>query len=547
MRLRTCLIALLATYCAAQAPPTRDIQIIRVPRRHAFVVGNSAYPNSPLKNPINDAADLAASLRRLGFQVTAKSDLTQRAFEQSLNEFTRQVSSGDLALVYFAGHGLQVENENYLVPIDFAAENEADVPFIAFPASRLRSRLEATGAAVRVIVLDACRNNPFKFKRSGGAGLAAMTQAAEGTIIAFAAGDNQTADDNKAERNGLYTKFLLATLEEPGLHLKDIFERTRAQVWQASGRKQFPALYDMVVGRLILKEGPATAASTPVPPAPTAPSASTINEEDVFWRQCESAKGVFCEAYLKRFPDGRFAELARLILNPAPPPTTARPPINPPAATNPPSSGTYQAGQTRTGADGLPYVWIPPGSFRMGCSEGDTECSDTEKSARQVTIDRGFWMGQTEVTQEAYERRTGKNPSAFKGPNLPVETVSWQDANAYCRGLGLKLPTAEQWEYAARAGSTASRYGDLDRIAWFSSNSGKKTHRVATKEANAWSLYDMLGNVWEWTATKYSATEYEVRGGSWDVNGSGVLRASFRGIFEPVFQFDYLGFRCVGE
>ena len=523
---RICFLALLATYCAAQAPPSRDIQIIRVPRRHALVVGNSAYPNSPLKNPTNDAADLAASLRRLGFQVTAKSDLTQRAFEQSLNEFTRQVSSGDLALIYFAGHGLQVENENYLVPIDFAAENEADVPFIAFPASRLRSRLEATGAAVRVIVLDACRNNPFKFKRSGGsAGLAAMTQAAEGTIIAFAAGDNQTADDNKAERNGLYTKFLLQSIELPGLHLKEIFDLTRAQVYQASRRKQLPALYDMVVGRLILKED----------------TASSSNDEDTYWRQCESAKGAFCEAYLKRYPKGRFATLAMLISKPAiSPPTEPR--VKPPVVPSKPP-------QTRVGADGMTYVWISPGRFEMGCSPDDNECdTDEGDPPRPITIDRGFWIGQTEVTQEAFERRMGKenNRSFFKGLNLPVEKVSWQDAKDYCERLGLKLPTAEQWEYAARGGSPARRYGELNRIAWYKDNSDGETHTVATMDPNAWGLYDMLGNVWEWTAAKCDAKEYELRGGSWHVNAR-LLRASFRSRFVPEIRYYDVGFRCVGE
>jgi formylglycine-generating enzyme required for sulfatase activity len=104
-----------------------------------------------------------------------------------------------------------------------------------------------------------------------------------------------------------------------------------------------------------------------------------------------------------------------------------------------------------------------------------------------------FWMGQTEVTQEAYHKGTGKpNPSMSKGANLPVENVSWNDAENYCRASGGRLPTEAEWEYAARAGTTRSLSGDIDNIAWYDKNSGDKTHEVAQKAKNAWGLYDML-------------------------------------------------------
>lgn len=153
--------------------------------------------------------------------------------------------------------------------------------------------------------------------------------------------------------------------------------------------------------------------------------------------------------------------------------------------------------------DGLRYVWTPPGTFTMGCSPGDSERHDDEKPAHRVTITKGFWLGQTEVTQAAYQRVVGTDPSDFKGANLPVEQVSWDQAQAYCQAIGGRLPTEAEWEYAARAGSVQSRYGDIDRIAWYYGNSGGHTHEVAQKEANAWGLYDMLGNVWEWTADGY--------------------------------------------
>jgi formylglycine-generating enzyme required for sulfatase activity len=211
--------------------------------------------------------------------------------------------------------------------------------------------------------------------------------------------------------------------------------------------------------------------------------------------------------------------------------------------------------------DGLRYVWISRGTFTMGCSTGDSECGTDEKPAHEVTITKGFWLGQTEVTQAAYERIVGAHSSHFKGANLPVEQVSWSAAQAYCQAVGGRLPTEAEWEYAARAGSGQSRYGDIDRVAWHSGNSGSRTHEVARKEASAWGLYDMLGNVWEWTADWYgsyapgsavdptgpASGQYRaLRGGSWG-GDPWVARVSVRDGVEPGSPGSDVGLRCVGE
>jgi formylglycine-generating enzyme required for sulfatase activity len=114
-----------------------------------------------------------------------------------------------------------------------------------------------------------------------------------------------------------------------------------------------------------------------------------------------------------------------------------------------------------------------------------------------VTISKGFYLSEAEVTQVAYQRVTGNNPSKFEGLELPVEQVTWDEANGYCRQIGGRLPTAAEWEYAGRAGSTAARYGDIDRVAWYMGNIASKAHPVKQKEPNALGLYDMLGNVWD--------------------------------------------------
>ena len=249
--------------------------------------------------------------------------------------------------------------------------------------------------------------------------------------------------------------------------------------------------------------------------------------------------------------------------------------------------------------DGLSYVYIPPGQFHMGCSEGDSDCLESERPPHKVRIPRGFWMGQIEVTVEAYKRyirSTGKLMPAepkFLDKNMnpgwnidgePMSIVSWRESQGYCEWAGLRLPTESQWEYAARAGSNAARYGVLEDIAWYGDNSGSerldtrtilkadganyakrliengnRPHPPGQKQANAFKLSDMLGNVWEWTADWYSDTSYKkpsqapsgreqrvLRGGSWD-RRPGLARASTRYGSPPSERNLNVGFRCSGE
>ncbi len=231
-------------------------------------------------------------------------------------------------------------------------------------------------------------------------------------------------------------------------------------------------------------------------------------------------------------------------------------------ASSPSSTSAHSVNITKVNEwDGLTYVWIPPGIFQMGCSSGDGECVGTDRSV-EVTITNGFWLGQTEVTQQAYERVVGTNPSYYKGVNLPVDTISWLDAQSYCQEIGMRLPTEAEWEYAVRGGNSGSRYGVLDQIAWYQGNSGEGPHEVGQKQPNAWGLYDMLGNVWEWVADWFgdkslaktrtnpkgpaTGTFRTLRGGAWDFDASRA-RASYRVGDRPESRYRNFGVRCAGN
>jgi len=167
-----------------------------------------------------------------------------------------------------------------------------------------------------------------------------------------------------------------------------------------------------------------------------------------------------------------------------------------------PYTGSGWAKEVIHETSGVELVYVPGGEFTMGSPEGEKGRDDDEGPQRSVTI-RGFYLGKVEVTQEQYERAMGKNPSALKGSQRPVERVPWHDARGYCERVGMRLPSEAEWEYACRAGTqTRYCYGDdenrLGEYAWYLENSGRETHVVGQKRPNAWGLYDMHGNVLEW-------------------------------------------------
>ncbi len=216
-------------------------------------------------------------------------------------------------------------------------------------------------------------------------------------------------------------------------------------------------------------------------------------------------------------------------------------------------------------ADGETYVKIPAGTFTMGCSPGDSECSDDEKPAHPVRIDHGFWMGRTEVTVGAYRAYASKHglPSPPGDAALPVTRVAWAGARQYCAAIGGRLPFEAEWEYAARGGVSQAYYGVLDEIAWYAGNSDGTAHPVGKKAPNAFGLYDLLGNVEELVMDRYYKKYYldspaigpqvdlplapnataTARGGYWGSEPASV-RLSARSERETDDPSPITGFRC---
>jgi hypothetical protein len=219
-------------------------------KRVALVVGNAAYVNQfldPLPNPTNDAADVAAELKQLGFDVILATNGDKRAMEMALQQFAREASGADAALFYYAGHALQYQGQNYLLPVDADVQDEVSLAFQTVPLSTVRLALDRTDG-VKVLVLDACRNNPLadrlqsassRSRSIGGTRGLARIDKTQGMVIAFSASAGQVAADGK-ERNSPFTAAFLNRLREPGLEIGVMFKRIAADVFAATGGRQRP-------------------------------------------------------------------------------------------------------------------------------------------------------------------------------------------------------------------------------------------------------------------------------------------------------------------
>lgn len=584
-------------------------------RRLALVVGNDTYAGAALTNARNDARAVAAALRGLDFSVTLLEDATQAAMGQAIASLGERVTADDVVLFYFAGHGVEVEGRNYLIPIDYRGTSATGVRFGAWAASDIQETLAK--ARVSMLVLDACRNNPYKGTRDTGGGLARMD--ASGSLVAFATAAGQTASDNAGAANGLFTQELLRALREPDLNARDVFYRVRDRVYEASNRRQRPAVYDDLLGEFVFRA--AAGGSSTAAPVPGATADDLARREEfALWDAINDSRSVAAfEDYLRQYPSGRFRVIAEEKLREL---RAARAPA--PAPSVPPRPATSAPAVSGDSGE-LNWIAIPGNvgtspwraAFDMGCVPNDAECEDDEKPARRVTLTRPFALGATEVTVRQFRSfisATGHRTTAeqegssfafdgsrwvqstgvsWRSPGMPqddrhpVVHVSWQDATAFCGWAGGRLPTDAEWEYAARGGAAGMKYVwgarspgvGASKAANVADESARRqysgwpistgyddgyvfTAPAGTFAPNAYGLYDMAGNVWEWVSDWYpdnlrnaatqdpagatSGTWRKLRGGSW-ANLPRSARLSGRGGTAASDRNDYVGFRCARD
>jgi len=283
-------------------------------QRIALIIGNSAYKEAPLRNPVNDATDMAQALRAIGFAVTLRTNATHREMEQAIQQFGLDIRRGGVGLFYFAGHGIQSRGTNYLVPVGANLMSEADLKFQSVDTGWVLAQMEEARNRVNIVVLDACRNNPYSRSfRSAARGLAQM-DAAKGSFLAFATAPGDVAQDG-AGRNGTYTKHLLASLRQPESDIFQVFSRVTQAVAKETREKQIPWFNSSLTGRFQFRlDGEAVQAAPDVPIAPVTESTAV---ELAFWDSIRtSTSRADFEEYLRQYPDGRFAGLARNRLHP---------------------------------------------------------------------------------------------------------------------------------------------------------------------------------------------------------------------------------------
>ena len=591
--------------------------------QYALVIGNTNYEYKRLVNPVNDARSMAELLRARGFEVDAHYDLNSTRLQEAVRAFGQRLrGNGAVGLVYFSGHGTEIDGENYLMPVDNQRiADQLDVRQYAVSLSYVLARLREADVPLKLVILDACRDDPFPDSgKSVGRGLGAFSSP-NGTLIAYAAAPGKKASDNPNAANGLYTQHLLAALQQPGRRIEDVFIDVKRSVSAASNGDQEPWYNASLDSKYCLGgcESAPTPPPTPVPgpvpvpsmkhveltvrPTPADARVRIMNIASVYQEGITlvpddeyhievSAPGYKTYSGRHRFDIGP-QELSivlreQRIL----------------------SHRQVIQDHLENGHLGPEMVFLSGGSFLMGSSEAD-EWQRGDEYQHLVAVN-DVLIARTEVTVGEFRRfvqtsgyltdaernaggangcfgrdtpdsqwgwregRTWLDPGIDQGNTSPVVCVSWNDAQAYVTWLSsqtgedYRLPTEAEWEYAARAGTTSSRYWGNDdgrgsrdcgfangadfsalRVfrqydddsLWLVSECDDRnawTAPVSSYRPSPWGLSDMLGNVQEWTCSTYDAVyggaesrcdvgseSRVVRGGAWD-STSNDLRAAAR-------------------
>jgi hypothetical protein len=283
-------------------------------RRVALVVGNSAYKEQPLKNAANDARTMGDALKGLGFAVTVRTDAGKAQMEDAILGFGRELAKGGVGLFFYAGHGIQAKGRNYLIPVDAQIDHEDALGFRAVDVDQVLTRMRDAGNRLNMVMLDACRNNPFERRMRGASQGLAAVDAARGTLIAYATAPGSVAADGEG-KNGVFTEELAKALAVPNLKVEDVFKLVTAGVEDRTKGAQTPWVSSSLRGDFVFN----------VSLKATAPSSAAPDRETVFWQSIQySDRAEDFQEYLRLYPDGTFAGLAKsraaALARPAPAP-----------------------------------------------------------------------------------------------------------------------------------------------------------------------------------------------------------------------------------
>ncbi|MDD2332130.1 MAG: SUMF1/EgtB/PvdO family nonheme iron enzyme, partial [Candidatus Cloacimonetes bacterium] len=459
--------------------------------RKALLIGNSAYSEKRLDNPVNDARALDTKLRELGFITTLKTDLDKEQFESTVDSFSRSLSMNDEAVFYYAGHGVQVDNVNYLVPLKANIEEEYQCPYRAVNANYILDAL--TKSKVSIIILDACRNNPYSWRRSGIRGLAPVDVEFGGQLVIFSTAAGSEAKDGDG-KNSPFAASLINHISTPNLDLDNLIRSVGEDL---SKYKQTPAIYGFLSKQYFFARSEASQPQERKAAQPAIQVESTIltgtlevesnTAGDLYLdgnhicsigkSEIKTLRNVAVGSHeLELRYDGKSQKQSVNVLR------------------DQSSKYAFNVSQTVSAPPIMVYtvsapanmVYVEGGSFQMGSNDGGSD----EKPVHLVTMS-SFFIGKTEVTQKEWQEVMGSNPSYSKGDNLPVENISWYDALVYCNkrsikeGLmpaysiggntnpsnwssgtiscdwnasGYRLPTEAEWEYAARGGNRSKGF-----------------------------------------------------------------------------------------
>jgi hypothetical protein len=296
-------------------------------KRVALVIGNDAYQGVPkLEKAANDARAVGKELEKVGFEVMSYTNLDRRSMNQAIGKFTEKISGGGVGVLFFAGHGVQLDGRNFLLPVDIKVDKPNDLDDEAIDMLKVTERLTDAKAKLSLLIIDACRDNPFPKKSGrsiGGTRGLAMPQTPSGTLVVYSAGVNQQAldklSDGDKSPNGLFTREFLPVITQPGIRIDDAVKKVRGSVIQKAksvGHEQNPAIYDQTDGDFYFVPAPLAAKGGSQPPgAPAQTVVQTVDPMAVelsFWDSIKGSgdPGDF-KAYLDKYPNGQYAALAR--------------------------------------------------------------------------------------------------------------------------------------------------------------------------------------------------------------------------------------------